>query len=103
MLKSKRQKRDLFAAATSGFSIRICELRPDGSLRALLWSKLTSAERKRGEEFVKLLAPDPKTLACDGACAWSSPNRPKSAEVATALGEFVTAIEHRHGAEVWVR
>ena len=97
MVKSKRQNRDLFAAVTSGFTPRICEGLMDGSVRVLLWNKLTNAERKCGKEFVQMLAPDPK----GGFCAWKSPNRPKTVEVAKALEEFVAAAERRHGGEVW--
>ena len=38
-----------------------------------------------------------------GRLAWKSANRPKTVEGAKALEEFVTAIERRHGAEIWVR
>jgi hypothetical protein len=103
MAETMRGKRNLFAATTSGLNIRICEKLADGSLRAMLWSKLTKAERQRGKELVKQLAPDSDTLACVGACAWSSPNGPKTEEVAKALEEFVVAMEHRHGPAILVR
>jgi hypothetical protein len=96
--RGKGQNRDFFVAMTAGCSIRICEKLPDGSLRAMLWRKLTKAEPRQGEEFVELLAPDPG----GGFCAWNSPNRPKTAEVGEALTEFVAAVEHRHGADIWV-
>jgi hypothetical protein len=99
IVKDKRRNRDLFAAVTSGFAPRICEGRTDGSVSVLLWSRLSPAERKRGKEFVQMLAPDAK----GGFCAWKSPNRPKSVEEAKALEEFVAAVERRHGAEIWVR
>ena len=98
-----RRNRILFAAMTSGFNIRICEQLADGSLRAMLWSKLTAAERRRGEQFVKQLAPAPESSATGGACAWKSPNVPKTEEVAKALEEFVAAMERHHGVEIWVR
>jgi hypothetical protein len=73
MVKRKQQSRDLFAASTSGLHIRICERLPDDSRRAMMWGKLTRAERRRGEELVRLSAPDPHALACDGTCAWKAP------------------------------
>jgi hypothetical protein len=98
-----RRNRILFAAMTGGLNIRICERLADGSLRAMMWSKLTAAERRRGKQFVKQFAPDPETLACDGACAWKSPNGPKTEEEAKALEEFVAAMERHHGAKICVR
>jgi hypothetical protein len=103
MAETMGRHRNLFAAMTSGFNICICEKLADGSLRAMLWSKLTNAERQRRKEFVKQLAPDSETLASAGACPWKSPNGPKTEGIAKALEEFVAAIERRHGAEIWVR
>jgi hypothetical protein len=103
MPETIRRNRNLFAATTSGLNIRICEMLADGLFRVMLWSKLTKAERRRGKEFVKQLAPDSEMLVCVGACAWSKPNGAKTAEVAKALEEFIAAMERRHGAEIWVR
>jgi hypothetical protein len=93
-----KHKRFLFAAAAGGLDIRICEQLADASLRMMLWSKLTAAERRRGEQFVKRLAP---TGA--GACEWTSANGPKTEEDAKALEEFVAAMERHHGAGIWRR
>jgi hypothetical protein len=80
------------------FITRICEALPDGSLRCLLWSNLTRAERRRGQEFVRLLTKDAKTF-----CDLKSPNEPKTREVTTALEEYVIDMERRHGVNIWVR
>jgi hypothetical protein len=98
-----KRKRIFFAAATSGLNIRICEQLADGSLRAMLWSKLTRAERQRGGQFIERLRPDAKTLAASGGCAWRSQNFPKTEEDSKALDEFVATMERQHGAEIWVR
>jgi hypothetical protein len=90
-------RRRLFAALTDGFNVRICEALPDGSLRALLWSKVTRTERQRGQGLVELLT------AGKDFCALRSPNEPKTAEVATELQEFVAGLERRHGVRIWVR
>lgn len=95
--QTAKARRNLFVAETGFINIRICEALPDDSFRVLLWGKITKAERHRGDEFVKLLGPDAETLACAGACAWRSPNLPKTAEVATALEDFVDGLERRHG------
>lgn len=93
--------RIFFAATMEAFKIRICEQLADNSVRGMLWSKLTKADRRRGQELVKLLAPSPSTLASAGACAWKSANTPKSSDVAKALDDFVAAMERRHGKEIW--
>jgi hypothetical protein len=103
MAETMGRDRNFFAAMTSAFNIRICEELADGSLRAVLWSKLTKAERQRGKQFVNQLAPDTATLASAGACAWKSANDPKTEEVAKALEEFVAAMERHHGAKIWTR
>jgi hypothetical protein len=92
--------RIFFAAMTAGFNIRICERMADRSVRAMLWSKLTKAERRRGQRFIQQLAPDSKTLACAGPCAWTKSNGPKTEGDAKALAEFVAAMELRHGAQI---
>lgn len=89
--------RKFFAAQTSGFHIRILELVKQEDVRVLWWSKLTRAERRRGDEFVKLLAPP----RAGGPCAWKSTNFPKTEDVAKALNEYVLALESRHGAAIW--
>lgn len=95
--------RIFFAAMTAGFNIRICEQLADESLRCILWNKLTKTDRRLGQRFIQQLAPDSKTLACAGSCAWKEPNRPKTKEDAKALAEFVAAMELRHGEQIWTR
>jgi hypothetical protein len=91
-----RGQRNFFAAIGDRLTTRIFEMRKDGKYRALLWSRLTTAERKRGKELVALLT------RAKSFCDLKSPTFPKAAEVAKEVEGFVASVESRHGAEVWL-
>jgi len=88
-------ERKFFAAMTDGLNVRIVE-QGERRLRALSWSELTRAERREGQKIVNLL-----TAPCQSACELNYANRPKDADTAKAVADFIAALECRHGEGVW--